>query len=132
MTVLRRLDCVLAPTKQKVLDVYEKMKDGPVRNLEPFLKQASGYEFYNISKFTFESLKGDPDNLAVNLVQYMKSFNDKAQEIIDSFGFEEHIAKLDKTNRLYLLVERFSELDCIRIRSLTEMGYILKSHPSVQ
>ena len=127
MTVLRRLDCVLAPTKQKVLDVYEKMKDGPVRNLEPFLKQASGYEFYNISKFTFESLKGDPDNLAVNLVQYMKSFSDKAQEIIDSFGFEEHIAKLDKTSRLYLLVERFSELDLHPNKvSNREMGYIFE------
>ena len=57
MTVLRRLDCVLAPTKQKVLDTYEKMQGGPVKNLEPFLKKASGYDFHNISKFTFESLK---------------------------------------------------------------------------
>jgi type I restriction enzyme M protein len=110
-----------------VLDVYEKMKDGPVKNLEPFLKQASGYEFYNISKFTFESLKGDPDNLTANLVQYMKGFSDKAQEIIDSFGFEEHIAKLDKANRLYLLVVRFSELDLHPDRvSNREMGYIFE------
>lgn len=127
MTVLRRLDCVLAPTKQDVLDTYEKMQGGPVRNLEPFLKKASGHEFCNTSKFTLESLKGDPDNLAVNLVQYMKGFSSKAQEIIDSFGFEEHVDKLDKTNRLFLLVSRFSEIDLHPDTvSNLEMGYIFE------
>jgi type I restriction enzyme M protein len=127
MTVLRRLDCVLAPTKQKVLDTYEKMQGGPVKNLEPFLKKASGYDFYNISKFTFESLKGDPDNLAANLIQYMKGFSSKAQEIIDSFGFEEHVDKLDKTNRLFLIVNRFNEIDLHPDTvSNLEMGYIFE------
>lgn len=127
MTVLRRLDCVLAPTKQKVLDTYEKMQGGPIKNLEPFLKKASGYDFYNISKFTFESLKGDPDNLAANLIQYMKGFSSKAQEIIDSFGFEEHVDKLDKTNRLFLIVNRFNEIDLHPDTvSNLEMGYIFE------
>ena len=57
MTVLRRLDSVLAPTKQQVLDTCEKMKDGSVKNLDPFLKRASGYNFFNTSRFTFASLK---------------------------------------------------------------------------
>jgi len=100
MTVLRRLDCVLEPTKEKVLNRLKKLQDSKVKNVEPILCRVSGVPFYNTSRFTFEKLKGDPDNIAANLTNYIKGFSSRAREIIEHFGFEEHIAKLDKANRL--------------------------------
>lgn len=127
MTVLRRLDCVLEPTKDTVLTQCEKMKDGIIKNLEPILNRAAGQEFHNTSKFTFEKLKGDPNNIAANLTQYMKSFSSRAREILDHFGFEEHIAKLDKADRLFLLVSKFCEIDLHPDKvSNIEMGYIFE------
>src|SRR5690554_6397331 len=79
-TVLRRLDCVLAPTKQEVLREYEKRKDGPVTNLEPLLNKITGQPFHNISKLDFETLKGDPEHIAENLVSYINGFSSKARE----------------------------------------------------
>jgi len=127
MTVLRRLDCVLEPTKEKVLEKLEKLQETKVKNLEPVLCRVSGVPFYNTSRFTFEKLKGDPDNIAANLTNYIKGFSSRAREIIEQFGFEEHIAKLDKANRLYLLVSKFCEIDLHPDRvSNREMGYIFE------
>ena len=67
MTVLRRLDCVLEPTKDKVLNKFKSLKGGKVKNLEPILNKVAGQAFHNTSKFTFEKLKGDPNNIAANL-----------------------------------------------------------------
>jgi len=111
MTVLRRLDCVLEPTKDEVLARLKSLEHGKVKNLEPILNRVAGQAFHNTSRFTFERLKGDPDNIAANLTQYMKGFSSHAREIIESFGFEEHIAKLDRANRLFLVVSRFCEID---------------------
>jgi len=72
LTVLRRLDCVLEPTKEKVLAKMESMKDGPVKNLEPILNRTAGQSFHNTSRYTFEKLKGDPNNIAANLTHYIK------------------------------------------------------------
>jgi len=111
MTVLRRLDCVLEPTKDAVLARLEKLEGGKVKNLEPILNRVAGQAFHNTSRFTFEKLKGDPDNIAANLTQYIKGFSSRARDILDSFGFEEHIAKLDRANRLFLVVSRFCDID---------------------
>lgn len=111
MTILRRLDCALAPTKDKVLAEAQRLEGGPIKDLEPFLTRASGLPFYNTSLFTFDKLKGDPNNIAANLVAYIKGFSSRARDIIESFGFEEQIAKLDKADRLFLLVQKFSEID---------------------
>mgnify|MGYP001598247842 CR=1 FL=1 len=127
MTILRRLDCVLEPTKDKVLEKYKSMKDGKVKNLEPILNKVAGQSFHNISRFTFVKLKGDPNNIAANLTDYIKKFSGHAREIIDHFGFEEHIAKLDKADRLYLLVSKFCEIDLHPYKvSNIEMGYIFE------
>lgn len=127
MTVLRRLDCVLEPTKDKVLDKYKELKGGKVTNLDPLLNRVSGQPFYNTSKFSFEKLKGDPNNVAANLTNYIKGFSSRARDILDHFGFEEHIAKLDKADRLFLLVQKFSEID-LHPKAVTnlEMGYIFE------
>ena len=127
MTVLRRLDCVLAPTKDAVLAKMKAMEGGKVTNLEPILNKAAGQSFHNTSLFTFEKLKGDPENIAANLVQYIKSFSSRAREILDHFGFEQHIAKLEQADRLYLLVSRFCEIDLHPDQvSNIEMGYIFE------
>ena len=127
LTVLRRLDCVLEPTKDKVLDRLKKLQGGKVKNVEPILCKVSGVPFYNTSRFTFEKLKGDPNNIAANLTNYIKGFSARAREIIERFGFEEHIAKLDKVDRLYLIVSRFCQIDLHPDRvSNIEMGYIFE------
>lgn len=127
LTVLRRLDCVLEPTKAKVLEEYKASKDQGKGILDAKLVRISKVPFYNTSKFTFEKLKGDPANIAANLVNYMKGFSDKARTILDSFGFEEHIAKLDKADRLYMVVSKFAEIDLHpdRVPNI-EMGYIFE------
>jgi len=127
LTVLRRLDCVLEPTKDKVLEKYKAMKDSKVRNLELILNKVAGQSFHNTSRFTFVKLKGDPNNITANLTNYINGFSEHAREIIEHFGFEEHIAKLDKADRLYLLVSKFCEIDLHPDKvSNIEMGYIFE------
>ena len=127
LTVLRRLDCVLEPTKEAVLDKLKKLEGGQVTNLEPILNRVAKQTFHNTSRFTFEKLKGDPNNIAANLTQYIKGFSSRAREILEHFGFEEHIDKLDKADRLYLLVSKFCEIDLHPDTvSNIEMGYIFE------
>src|SRR5216683_5807918 len=110
-TVLRRLDCVLDATKERVLKKYESMKGGQVKNLEPVLNRITGVPFHSTSKFNFDKLKGDPNNLARNLGAYIKGFSSNAQDIIERFDFEKHIAKLDESNLLFQVVSKFAEVD---------------------
>ncbi|MDY6931186.1 MAG: class I SAM-dependent DNA methyltransferase [Halobacteriota archaeon] len=127
MTVLRRLDCVLEPTKDDVLARYENLQGGNLKNLEPILNKVAGQSFHNTSRFTFERLKDDPDNIAANLINYIKGFSGSASDIIEHFGFEEHIVKLDKANRLFLLVSRFCDIDLHPdVVDNIEMGYIFE------
>ncbi len=127
LTVLRRLDCVLESTKPKVLEEYKVSKDKGKGILDAKLVKITGVPFYNTSRFTFEKLKGDPANIAANLVNYIKGFSDKARTILDSFGFEDHIAKLDKADRLFLVVSKFAEIDLHPEKvSNIEMGYVFE------
>ena len=127
LIVLRRLDCVLEPTKDEVLVQYDKLKDSPVKNFDPILNKITQYNFYNTSRFTFEKLKADPNNLSANLTYYINGFSSRAREIIQSFGFEEQIVKLDKANRLFQVVSKFCEIDLHPDAvSNLEMGYIFE------
>jgi len=127
LTVLRRLDCVLEPTKDKVLAKLNALKGGSVKNIEPILNRAAGQQFHNTSLLDFNKLKGDPNNIAANLVSYIKGFSSKAREVIEYFDFEPHIEKLDDANRLYLVVKKFAEIDLHPdVVSNTEMGYIFE------
>lgn len=127
LTVLRRLDCVLEPTKDKVLARIESLKGGKIKNVDLILNKVAGQSFHNTSKFTFEKLKGDPNNIADNLTRYIKKFSKQARDIIEHFGFEEHIAKLDKADRLYLVVSKFCEIDLHpNVVTNLEMGYIFE------
>jgi type I restriction enzyme M protein len=110
-TILRRLDCVLDKTREKVLQRYEALKGGQVKNLEPVLNRISGVPFHNTAKFTFEKLKGDPNHLAANLRAFIRGFSTNAQDILERFEFEKHIAKLDESDLLFQVVSRFAEVD---------------------
>lgn len=107
MTVLRRLDCVLEATKDKVLAKHAELKTSKIKNVEPILNRTAGQSFHNTSRFTFKKLKEDHENIAANLIHYIKSFSSQTREIIDYFGFEEHIPKLEKSNILYFLISKF-------------------------
>jgi type I restriction enzyme M protein len=127
MIVLRRLDYVLEPTKRQVLTKYESLKEGKIKNLKPILNKETWLSFHNISRFNFKELKDDPEHIAENLTQYIKGFSIRAKDIIEHFGFEEHIAKLDKASRLYLIVKKFYETDLHPDKvSNIEMGYIFE------
>jgi type I restriction enzyme M protein len=127
LTVLRRMDCVLAPTKQKVLAAYAKHKDKSDTARESILNRVAGQQFHNTSKLDFASLKGDAPQIAKNLAHYIKSFSSRARDIFEKFGFAEHIERLDSANRLYLVVSKFAEVDLHPdVVPSQEMGYIFE------
>lgn len=127
LTVLRRLDCVLEPTKAKVLARAAELKGGKVANAEPILNRVAGASFHNTSKLDFAKLKGDADKIAANLTAYIKGFSSKVREIFEKFNFEPEIAKLEENDRLYLVVSKFAEFDLHPSRvSNIEMGYIFE------
>ena len=109
-TVLRRIDCVLEPTKTAVLQAHARYK-AELPNLDPVLRKASGFVFYNTSPFTFERLTDDPANLAANLQAYINGFSDNMREVIEKFDLRNTIAKLDEAGLLFLVVERFKNID---------------------
>lgn len=127
MTVLRRMDCVLEPTKEKVLKKHEQIKATKVKNPEPILNRVAGQRFHNVSKYTFQKLIGDPNNIAKNLQNYIKGFSKEAREVFEYYSFDQEIAKLDEANRLFLVVKEFAALDLHPDRvSNIEMGYIFE------
>ncbi len=113
MTVLRRFDCVLAPTKAKVLAEYERRKGGKLEGdaLDTNLNKTSGQRFHNHSPLDFERLKGDPDNIEKHLVSYIKGFSKNVRDIFDFFEFENEIERMREANILYLVVSKFSDVD---------------------
>jgi type I restriction enzyme M protein len=102
LTVLRRLDCVLQPTKAKVLAQAAKYGDRP--GADEILRKAAGEQFYNTSNYDFPTLLAAPDDLADNLRHYIASFSPSARDVIDKFGFDTQITRLAKANLLYLVV----------------------------
>ena len=112
LTVLRRLDCVLEPTKDKVLEKYAAVKGGKVQNLDPILNRVTGVPFHCTSKLNFEKLKGNPSNIAQNLNAYIKGYSEGVRDIfIDRFKFDAQVQLLDEKNLLFLVVSKFAEVD---------------------
>ncbi|HHY41644.1 MAG TPA: SAM-dependent DNA methyltransferase [Thermoanaerobacterales bacterium] len=127
MAVLRRFDCVLAETKQEVLKKYEELKKSGLQNMDPVLNRISKQEFNNTSKYDFEKLLADPDNIASNLRDYINGFSKNVREIIEHFDFDKEITKLNDNNLLYLVVSEFNKIDLHPDKvSNIEMGYIFE------
>ena len=110
LTVLRRLDCVLADTKQAVLETNARLY-GRLDNLDPQLRKASGFAFYNTSRYDFERLLDDAPHLAANLRNYIAGFSPNMREVLERFDFDNTISKLDEAGLLFLVMERFKTVD---------------------
>jgi len=110
LTVLRRIDCVLAPTKEKVLKTNAKFA-GKLENLDPQLRKASGFSFYNTSQYDFEKLLQDAPSLAANLRNYINGFSSNMREVLEKFDFHNTIDRLDQTGLLFKVMERFKNID---------------------
>lgn len=127
LTVIRRFDCILADNKDTVLEKFESVKDLPVRDV--LLRKASGRAFYNTSKFTFERLLDDPDNIETNFRDYLNGFSENVQDIIQKFKFDGHIATMSAKGILYIVIKEFTtpkaNLHPDAISNL-EMGYIFE------
>ena len=121
LTVLRRLDCVLAPTKGKVLAVQAQYR-GRIENLEPQLRRASGFAFYNTSRYDFDKLLADAPHIAQNLRNYIAGFSPNMREVLEKFDFDNTIAKLDEAGLLFQVVQRFGAA------SIAESGLRKRAH----
>ena len=105
MTVVKRFHDCLLPTHQAVMDTYEKVKKLQV--IDGFLQKASGYQFYNTSRFTFETLLADPDNIESNFRDYLSGFSANAQDVLAKFDFDNIIKRMVESNTLYLVIKEF-------------------------
>ncbi len=127
MTVLKRFDDILKPTKQAVLEKYEEVKNFEVKEI--FLTEASGYSFYNTSKYDFEKLLSDPDNIESNFKNYLAGFSENVQDILSNFKFENEIKTMVDNRLLYVVLEEFNSkkaymgLDEVKTE---DMGYIFE------
>lgn len=123
MTILRRFECALAPTKQAVVEQFKKNPNYP----EKAMQRLSGYQFYNTSPFDLAELCNDSEHLVANLTAYIEGFSANVQGIIRNLEFDRQIEKMDKHNRLYSVVKAFSELDLDpKTIDGMKMGYIFE------
>ncbi|QOC92167.1 type I restriction-modification system subunit M [Micromonospora craniellae] len=122
-TVLRRLECVLEPTRQKVRDTHEKF-GGQDIDVARFLRRAAGHSFYNTSGYTLKSIANDSSQAAKHLLAYIGAFSENAQEVLHRYEFPQQIRRLDGANLLYQVVGRFADLD-LRPVELDEHGQVV-------
>ena len=133
LTVLRRFDAVLAPTKKAVLKRYEELRAKNILNIDAVLNnlakddEGRALGFHNHSQLDFVKLKGDPDNVGRHLIDYMNGFSTNIRNIFDRFEFEKEIEKLEEANRLYQVVAQFAEIDLhpARVDNIT-MGLVFE------
>ena len=127
MTVIRRFDCIIADTKAAVLEKYESVKSLPMRDV--LLRKASGHDFYNSSKYDFDKLLDDPDNIEANFRDYLNGFSENVQDIIEKFKFDGHITTMANKGILYIVIKEFTSPKANlhpSVISNLEMGYIFE------
>ncbi|MHD0279570.1 type I restriction-modification system subunit M [Rhodococcus aetherivorans] len=125
-TILRRLDCILEPTKDQVLAEYQKVQG---LKIDPgvVLKSKFKLPFYNTSRWTFASLVSDPEGVADNLIDYIERFSPNVRDVFEGFRMPDLIADLQKSDRLYLIVKEFAAVDLHpKVVSGHDMGYIFE------
>ena len=128
MCIIKRFHDCLLPTHKKVLETYEKIKTLEVK--DGFLSKASGYQFYNTSKFTFETLVADPDNIADNFEDYINGFSDNVKDILHRMKFEDQIKTMKEGKVLYQVISDFNsakaDMNPEKISAI-DMGYIFEN-----
>jgi len=107
--VLRRLDCVLEPHKDTIYNLYEEYKNKI--DPSPIIKNSINKDFYNFSRYDLTRLKSDSKNIYANFQNYINGYSSVVAEIIENFQFEKPVEKLHKNNKLYLLIDKFTEID---------------------
>ena len=129
LTVLRRFDCLLAPTKRKVLEEHSAIKTKPENVISGILQNVTGRPFYNLSKLDFPRLLDDPNQLAPNLNSYINAFSLNVRTIMEKFAFDVQIAKMADKNILYEVIKAFCspklDLSAERVDNL-QMGYVFE------
>jgi len=111
LTVLRRFDCLLAPTKARVLDAAKANKGKSENFVRQKLRGITRHPFYNLSPFDMPRLLDDPDHLAANLGRYINGFSDNVREVMDCFNFTVQIEIMDRHNLLYAVIKKFTGPD---------------------
>jgi type I restriction enzyme M protein len=111
LTVLRRLDCVLAPTKERVLKRQAELRGKGLQDLDAQLRKASGFAFYNTSRYDFDKLLADAPHIAANLRNYIAGFSPNMREVLEKFGFDNTISTLTEAGLLFQVLERFKNID---------------------
>lgn len=128
MAVIKRFHDCLLPTRDKVLETYDKVKKLAVK--DGFLRKASGYRFYNTSNYTFEKLKADPENIKGNFEDYINGFSDNVIDILANMGFFAQIERMSDAGVLYQVISDFcgndAEMTPDRI-SAVDMGYVFEN-----
>ncbi|MFM0428451.1 class I SAM-dependent DNA methyltransferase [Paraburkholderia aspalathi] len=138
LTVLRRFDCLLSPTKAKALETFNQFKSKPESIVRSVMQSATGYPFYNLSKLELRlsakdvnSVLDDPSNLAPNLNSYINGFSPNLRAIMERFAFDQQIAKMAEKNLLFKVVQKFASID-LSFSHLTpdqaamQMGYVFE------
>ena len=124
MTIIRRFECTLEASKDKIIKLYEKHPEYPSAKFE----REAGFSFYNTSNFNLTELCNDPDNLEVNFKDYINGFSSNVQSILKQLEFNSHIKKMNENGCLYIVVKAFSELDLHPERyDSIKMGYIFEN-----
>jgi len=111
LTVLRRLDAILEPTKDKVLEMHQKLNEMKIDNQAPQLRRTSGYVFYNTSNYTFKKLLNEPSNIRQNLEAYLDGFSKNVQDVIGKFKFRNQLDTLEDGDITFPLIEKFCASD---------------------
>jgi type I restriction enzyme M protein len=125
-TVLRRLDCVLEPHKDDVVNIYEEYKS-KVDDPTPIILSKINTKFFNYSKYDLNRLKSDPHNIYMNFQNYLGRYSKNVLEIIENFQLEKPVEKLNRNNRLFILIDKFTEIDLHPDKiSNHEMGLIFE------
>ena len=124
--VLRRLECALEKTKDKVI-TKSKSLEGRINDLETILNKESGHNFYNTSPLSLTKILQDPDKVASNLNSYIRAFSPSASEVLDKYGFPDKIKKLEEQGLLYQIIGKFADLDLSEETVSNEaMGYVFE------
>ncbi|MBU4305202.1 MAG: type I restriction-modification system subunit M [Candidatus Omnitrophica bacterium] len=127
LTVLRRFDCILAPTKAKVLEEFKTLKGKSENIVQSRLREITGVPFYNLSKLDFGRLLDDPNQIAPNLNGYINGFSPNVRHIIERFEFGDEVRKMSEKNLLFEVMKKFSSLDLTPSRvDNVQMGYIFE------
>ena len=127
LTVLRRFDCLLAPTKAQVLARHSKIKAKPETVVRSLLEKVTGRPFYNLSKLDFPRLLDDPNQLAPNLNAYINGYSKNVREVMENFAFDQQITRMAEKNLLYEVVKKFAAVDLSPERvDNVQMGYVFE------